>query len=363
MSAAGPIQIRSPASLYNLCTTEFGVCKPPTCRLVSRRFRVTSRYDLPVTDDPRSHAGSAPRTDPAPASERGSLLPVIAVVAMTAIWGSTFVIIKDAVVDLPIGSFLAVRFTIAAAVLLALRPRMLARLSRADLRVGIALGVLYGVGQVLQTWGLSFTSPSVSGFVTALYVVFTPLILAVLLRQRVGRTAWLAVAIATIGVGVLSLDGFALGRGEWLTMLAAFIYAAHIVALGAWSSGRDALGLSFVQLVVIALVAIASMLFDGRAELPNTSDEWFAVLYTAVFAGSLVLLLQTWAQARIAPTRAAVAMMLEPVFAAGIAVAVGVDDLTVRMVVGGALVLAAMYVVELGPRRGADAEVVHPGPL
>ena len=288
---------------------------------------------------------------------------MLAVVAMTAIWGSTFVIIKDAVAELAIGSFLAIRFAIAAAVLLAIRPRMLTRLTRADVRVGIALGLLYGVGQVLQTWGLSFTSPSVSGFVTALYVVFTPLILAVVLRQRVGALAWVAVVIATIGVGVLSLQGFALGRGEWLTMLAAFVYGAHIVALGAWSRGRDALGLSFVQLVVIALVAVASMPIDGHVELPSGRDEWFAVLYTAVFAGSLVLLLQTWAQARIAPTRAAVAMMLEPVFAAGIAVAVGVDDLTVRMVVGGALVLVAMYVVELGPRRGAEAEVVHPGPV
>lgn len=312
-----------------------------------------------MAPDPRSHAESGPD----PATGRGSLLPVLAVVAMTAIWGSTFVIIKDAVEDLAIGSFLAIRFAIAAAVLLAIRPGILRRLRRDDLRVGLALGLLYGVAQVLQTWGLSFTSPSVSGFVTALYVVFTPLILAVILRRRVGGVAWLAVGIATVGVGILSLRGFALGSGEWLTMLAAFVYAAHIVALGAWSRGRDALGLSFVQLVVIALVAVASMPIDGHAELPSGRAEWFAVLYTAVFAGSLVLLLQTWAQARIAPTRAAVAMMLEPVFAAGIAVAVGVDDLTARMVIGGALVLVAMYVVELGPRHGADAEVVHPGPV
>lgn len=292
-----------------------------------------------------------------------SLLPVLAVIAMTAIWGSTFVIIKDAVAGLAIGSFLAIRFAIAAAVLLALRPGILARLSRDDLRVGIALGVLYGVGQVLQTWGLAATSPSISGFVTAMYVVFTPLILAVILRRRVGTTAWLAVAIATAGVGVLSLRGLSIGSGELLTLAAAFVYALHIVALGGWSRGRDALGISFVQLVVITLVAIASMPIDGAVELPSGGDEWFAVLYTAVFAGTLVLLLQTWAQARIAPTRAAVAMMLEPVFAAGFAVALGVDHVTTRMVVGGILILVAMYVVELGPRRGADATVVHPGPV
>ncbi len=297
------------------------------------------------------------------ASSGSDLLPLLAVVAMTAIWGSTFVIIKDAVEDLAIGSFLAVRFAIAAVVLAVLRPGILRRIDRDALRIGAALGVLYGVAQVLQTWGLAFTSPSVSGFVTALYVVFTPLILAVVLRRPVGASAWIAVVIALAGIAVLSLRGFAIGDGELLTLLAAFVYAAHIVALGAWSSGRDALVLSFVQLVVITLVAVASMPFDDTVELPSSSAEWWAVLYTAVFAGTLVLLLQTWAQARIAPTRAAVAMMLEPVFAAGFAVALGVDDLTVRMVVGGALVLVSLYAVELGPRRGAEAEVVHPGPV
>lgn len=281
---------------------------------------------------------------------------------MTMIWGSTFVIIKDAVEGLAIGSFLAIRFAIAAAVLLVLRPGILRRLDADAWRIGTYLGVLYGLGQVLQTWGLDLTSPAVSGFITGLYVVFTPLILAVLLRRPVGRAAWLAVLIATAGIAVLSLQGFAIGNGELLTLVAAFVYAAHIVALGAWSSGRDALSLAFVQLVVITVVAVASMPLDDRVELPDTGAEWFAVLYTAVFASSLVLLLQTWAQARIAPTRAAVTMMLEPVFAAAFAVAVGMDDLTIRMVAGGILVLVAMYVVELGPRHGADADVPHPGP-
>jgi drug/metabolite transporter (DMT)-like permease len=293
---------------------------------------------------------------------RGDLLPLLAVVAMTAIWGSTFVIIKDAVEGLAIGSFLAVRFAIAAAFLVLLRPGILRRLDGDALRIGALLGVLYGIAQLLQTWGLAATSPSISGFVTGMYVVFTPLILAVGLRRPVGRAAWLAVAMSVAGIAVLSLDGLDVGRGVWLTLAAAFTYAAHIVALGAWSRGRDALVLSFVQLVVIAAVAAASIPLDGGAELPHGGREWFAVLYTAVFAGTLVLLLQTWAQARIAPTRAAVAMMLEPVFASGFAVALGVDRLTLRMVLGGLLVLAAMYVIELGPRRGADAGVVHPGP-
>jgi drug/metabolite transporter (DMT)-like permease len=290
------------------------------------------------------------------------LAPVLALVLITLVWGSTFVIIKDAVATMPISSFLAVRFGIATIVLLALRPRSLARLDRRSWLLGTMLGVLYGIGQLLQTWGLSLTSPSVSGFVTALYVVFTPLIVALVLRRRVEPIAWLSMLIALAGVAVLSLNGLAIGDGELLTAVAAFVYAAHIVALSDWSRGRDPVALSIVQLGACAIVCAAFVPIEGGARLPATEAEWFAVLYTAIAAGILVLLLQTWAQARITPTKAAIVMMLEPVFAAGFAVALGVDDLTIRMVVGGSMILAATLIVELGPRRGADAVVPHPGP-
>ncbi len=306
-----------------------------------------------------THSGDPPDL---PHDRRSELLAVLAIVAMTAVWGSTFVIIKDAIEQLAIGSFLAIRFAIATAVLLILRPGAIGRLDRSAWRAALILGVLYGVGQVLQTWGLRFTSPSVSGFVTGMYVVFTPLIAAALVRQRVALRAWLAVVIALAGIAVLSLHGFALGSGELLTLAAAFVYGGHIVATGEWSPGRDPIGLVTVQLGTVALVGVAAMPFDGRIELPSGGQEWFAVIYTAVFASSLVLLLQTWAQARISPTRAAVTMMLEPVFAAGFAVALGVDTLTLRMVIGGVMVLAAMYLVELGPRKGAEGSLPHAGP-
>ncbi|MEO6867767.1 MAG: DMT family transporter, partial [Gaiellales bacterium] len=283
--------------------------------------------------------------------ETKAILPVLAVVAMTAIWGSTFVVIKDAVEELAIGSFLALRFLIAFLVLIAVRPGAFRRLSRVGMRRSAMLGLFYGVAQVLQTWGLHYTSPSISGFVTAMYIVFTPLILAVLFRTRVGAHAWIAVLIALIGIAVLSLQGLSVGPGELLTLASAFVYAAHIVALGIWARDHDADALSTIQLGVIVLVAIAAMPFDGGVQLPSTASQWWAVLYTGVVAGTIVLLLQTWAQARIAPTRAAVIMMLEPVFAAGFAVAVGVDQVTLRMLIGGSLVLVAMYIVELGPRR------------
>ena len=273
-------------------------------------------------------------------------------------WGSTFFLIKDVVDRMPVTDFLAVRFVVAALVLVLLAPRSVARLSARARRQGVVLGAVYGIGQVLQTIGLQHTAASVSGFITGMYVVFTPLLAAVVLRQRVGRAAWVAVVLATVGLGVLSVQGFALGPGEALTLLSALCYAGHIIGLGAWSRSRDALGLAVVQMATVAaLCSLAAV--PGGITLPPDGQAWFGVIYTALGAGALALVLQTWAQAQLPPTRAAVIMTMEPVFAGLFAVLLGGESVTVRLTLGGALVLSAMYLVELGPRRGADAAVPH----
>ena len=277
---------------------------------------------------------------------------------VTAMWGSTFFLIKDVVNRMPVTDFLAVRFAVAALVLLLVAHRSAARLAPLARKQGLALGGVYGIGQILQTVGLQHTSASVSGFITGMYVVFTPLLAAVVLRQRVGRTAWVAVVVATAGLGVLSVRGFALGAGEALTLVSALCYAVHIVGLGVWSNSRDALGLTVVQMSAVAvLCGLAAV--PGGITLPPDAGAWFGVIYTALGAGALALVIQTWAQAQLPPTRAAVIMTMEPVFAGLFAVLLGGESVTVRLALGGALVLAAMYLVELGPRRGADAAVPH----
>ena len=125
------------------------------------------------------------------------------------------------------------------------------------------LGGLYGVAQILQTAGLAHTPASVSGFITGLYVVFTPLFAAVLLRTRITAMTWAAVALATAGLGVLTLDGLSIGYGEALTLVAAVLYALHIVGLGAWSRPDQALGMSIVQIIVIAVVCLVATAPDG----------------------------------------------------------------------------------------------------
>lgn len=290
------------------------------------------------------------------------MLATFGLVAMTAVWGSTFVLIKDVVGRMPVADFLAVRFAIAAVAMLVLFARPAWRLGRRQILRGLLLGVVYGCGQLLQTWGLSLIAPSVSGFATGMYVVFTPILALLLLGQRMAGIVWLAVALSTLGLGLLSLNGVSVDLGVWLTLASAALYALHIVLLGQWSRQGEAFGLSAVQMVAIAVVCLLATVPHGPV-LPPDRSAWLAILYMALIAGAGAMLMQTWAQSHLPAARAAIVMTTEPVFAAAFAVALGSDVLSWRMVLGGGLILVAMYLVELMPTKGEvvtlSAEAVH----
>ncbi len=293
----------------------------------------------------------------------GSRLATLLLVSVTAVWGSTFFLIRDLVAHVPSADFLTVRFAIAAVVMFAVFHRQTMALSRREVLTGVALGVLYGLAQLLQTVGLEHTSASVSGFVTGTYVVLTPLFGAVLLRDRISRSTWAAVVLATAGLAVLSLRGLSIGFGEAVTLASAGLYALHIVGLGRYSTAESATGLATVQAFVIAVVTFVAAV-PGGITLPQGGGQWSSLLYMALVAGAVALWAQTWAQSHLPATRAAIVMTMEPVFATFFAVLLGGESLTGRMVLGGAMVLAAMYVVEvLGRRSGASAAEDRPAEL
>lgn len=284
---------------------------------------------------------------------RTRVIATLLLLAMTATWGSTFFLIKDLVAHVPSADFLVVRFAIAAVVMCVVFRRQVAALPRSAVRSSVVLGGLYGTAQILQTVGLEHTSASVSGFVTGAYVVLTPVLGALLLRDRLPGAMWLAVGLAAVGLGVLSLRGFAIGFGEGLTLAAALLYALHILGLGRWSTPAQATGMACVQAAVISCVALVAAL-PGGITLPATGGQWASLLYMALVAGAFALWAQTWAQAHVPPTRAAIIMTTEPVFAAFFAVLFGGESLTTRMLLGGGLVLAAMYLSELRGRSAQD---------
>ena len=219
---------------------------------------------------------------------RSSRLATLLLVGITAVWGSTFFLIRDVVRVLPPTDFLAVRFTIAAAAMVAVFWRPLLALGRRELKIGVGLGVLYAVAQNLQTVGLAHTDASRSGFITGTYVVLTPIFTAVLLRDHIPRSTWLAVLMATAGLATLSLGGLGagiggssgFGFGEGVTLLAAAIYALHIIGLGRYSSPATAAALSTVQMITIAAVSLVAAAPGGIA-LPTGRGPWASVLYMA----------------------------------------------------------------------------------
>lgn len=288
---------------------------------------------------------------------RSAVLPTLALITVTAVWGSTFFLLKDLVKQMPPLDFLGARFALAGLLVAVFQFNRIRSAGVREWKRGFVLGALYSAGQLLQTIGLQYTDASISGFITGMYVVFTPILVAVLFKKRLSMKVWLAVAMATIGLAFLSIQGgvggFNLGVGEAVTLAGAFFYALHIVFLGRWAHQSEPLTLGMIQIISAGtILGIAAI--PGGISLPQTPGAWSSFLYMTIVAGLGAIILQTWAQSRIEATTAAVIMTTEPVFAAGFAIAFGGESLTVRLLLGGALVLAAMFLVETGGGDGGD---------
>lgn len=294
---------------------------------------------------------------------RQQRLAFVGLLAVAAIWGSSFPMTKVIFRQLPVLDFLAVRFLLAAVATALIFHRQLRTLSRRGWVTGSILGVVYGAAQIVQSLGLKIISPAVSGFITGLYVVVTPLLAWLLLRSRVSRRAWAGAFVSLIGLGLLSLQGFAMGFGEFLTLLSAVAFALHIVLLGHWSSAGEAMALAVVQLFSCGLVCLVVAAPDG-IELPKNGTGWAMMLYLALVCGAVAMIVQTWAQVHLPANRAAIVMSMEPVFATFWSVLFLAETLTWRLLGGGGLMLTGMLIVELRPRRRGDApapeELPHP---
>lgn len=273
-------------------------------------------------------------------------LAIIALVGVTVIWGWSFTIVKQAIAKMPVMDFLSLQFVVAVLVMVILRPTCLKHISLRDLRRGIFLGALLGMAYIMQTFGLRTTSAAVSGFITGMSVVFTPVIAWLLLHDMISLKTWLSVALATVGLALLSLHGWSFGSGELLILGCAILFALYIVGLGKWSTEHDSYILAVVQLGTAAIICLIAA-SPGGIVMPPDIHVWIAVGIIAVLATALAFLVQTWAQSLISPTHAAVVLTLEPVFAGVFAVALGHEQLTVRAIAGAICVLAAMFIIRI----------------
>lgn len=240
---------------------------------------------------------------------------LLALVAVTAVWGYTFVPMKDAVAVYPLFAFLAVRFLIAAVVLAVPAAPRLRTLGREGAVAGTGLGLLLALGYWLQTAGLERTTVSNAGFITGLYVVFTPLLGLLLFRTRVGRAVWLGVVLAVAGLAMLSGVGAGDPAGDLLVLGGSAAYSLQIVLMERYAPRYDPV--AFTQAEMLAafagFAAVAAAL--GQVETPRGWAVWGALLVTGIFASALGFLVQTWAQRQLSAARTALAFALEPVWA------------------------------------------------
>jgi drug/metabolite transporter (DMT)-like permease len=238
-----------------------------------------------------------------------------ALIAVTAVWGVTFVQVKDAVEIYPLFAFLAVRFAIASATLAVPAAARLRALGRSGLGAGALLGLLLGAGYALQTAGLERTSVSGTGFITGMYVVLTPLIALMLFRSRIGAAAWAGVALSTTGLVMLAgIHGSA--GGDLLVLAGAGVYSLQIVLMERYAPRYDALAFTLVEMAAAGAGLVVVALALGELGVPRGWTVWGALLVTGIFASALAFLVQTWAQRRTSATRTALAFAMEPVFAA-----------------------------------------------
>ena len=251
---------------------------------------------------------------------------------------------KDSLHRQDVNSFLSCRFIIATFILVLLRPKVLRTIDKKVLLRGIALGVLLGLGYIFQTFGLTLTTVAKTGFITGLYAVFTPLIAAGILKKHISQVQWASVGIAGVGLAFLSLNGLTIGLGEFLVVVSAALYAAHIVGLSEWSTGTDTYALTVIQLATVGLLCFAATIRDGF-QAPPDSGVWQAIIYTAIFASAFAFIVQTWVQSFMTATSVGIILTMEYIFAALFGVWFGHETLTPRVIVGGLLVISAMFII------------------
>jgi drug/metabolite transporter (DMT)-like permease len=264
------------------------------------------------------------------------------------LWGTTFVVVKEALGHGDPFTFLALRFGVGAVVLSVLAGRQL--FSPSHLRRGVVLGVFLFAGFAFQTVGLTQTTPSRSAFITGLYVLLVPVVMLALFRRVPRVSSLVGVVLSAMGLYYLTgaeVGGETLSSGDWLTLACAVAYAFHIAFTDRYAPKQGVNALVAVQLWVVSLLSAACLPFV-KVHVEWTSGFLGAVAFCGVFASAVGIGVQTWAQARTTAVRAAIIYSLEPLIAGAFSVVLGYEKLGVREWVGGSLIVLGVMVSELG---------------
>ena len=274
----------------------------------------------------------------------------LSLLLVTAIWGTTFVLVKQVTEVLPPLTFIALRFSIGFLALAALFPLRLRRATRREWAAGLLMGLFLGGGFLSQTYGLQTTNASIAAFITGLSTVLVPFSAYFVLRYQPGTGALLGVGLATTGLALMTIkDDLSLGQGDLLVLFCALCFALHITVVGKYAPRLDAVALAVIQVGAVAVAAWPLALLLERPVLATSAEVWANVLFLGAVATGLVFFIQTLAQRLTSPTHTAIIFTMEPVFAALFAYLWLGETIAGRGLIGAALVLAGMLAAELWP--------------
>jgi len=278
----------------------------------------------------------------------------LSLVAVALIWGATFVLVKRALADVSTLLFLAMRFAVAtAALVFVFRNQLRSGNISNGLHGGLLAGACLFAGYVLQTFGLKYTSASKTGFITGLYIPLVPLFGSFFYRSlpQVAELTGIAIAFAGLALMTVERDLLSLSRGDLLVMGCAVAYALHILVLGRYAKSAEASVLAVTQIATAALLSAGSFWWVEPVRVRWSADVWIALAVTSLLATALAFSVQTWAQRWSSPTRTALILSTEPVFAWVTSYVVAGELLSRRATLGAALILAGILVVELRQMR------------
>ena len=280
----------------------------------------------------------------------------LALVAL--IWGTTFVVVKQALTHVSAMYFLSLRFSLASICMLPMLIPVFRQAGASAVWRGLGGGFVSGLflwtGYLLQTFGLKYTSAGNSGFLTGFYIVLVPLISGVVYRRWPRAVEMMGIAIATAGMAVLTIPslagGWRVNRGDALTVGCAVAFAFHLLVLGYFSQRERFEAVALGQIVCAAVLSTAALAIEPPSAA-WTRSAVFAIILTAIFATAVAFALQTWGQQYTTAARTALLFALEPVFALMTAVLAGGEPLTIYSIAGGTLILGGILLVELKPAR------------
>lgn len=285
---------------------------------------------------------------------RGFSKGELALVGVVFLWGSTFVLVKAALQDASTLTFLTCRFVIATVTLGLFYRRRLVRAYEENpgaARGGIYAGLCLAAGYLFQTSGLRYTTPSKSAFLTGLTTVTVPLLNALVYRAWPRFTEWFGAIAATIGMGLMTLEGdkLGLGRGEILTLGCTIAYGIHVLVLSRYSPLGGVELLSFLQVATAAAVALPTFWWAETPQVIWSQTVVAAMVITGMLGTALAFTVLAWAQRTSTPSRVSLIFAFEPVAAAAMSYLVLGEVLSGRGLAGAILILAAILLVEMKP--------------